>query len=129
MSEYDERDSPRPRRWALMRTTNGRESGHERERERRRGFDHDRDRDPETTWRAVGNHRFDAADELDATLTAALDPERGGPVRIRGVDTEEAERLLASAREAGVDLVVRFYVDDRLVRIDADGVVAVRDDD
>ena len=82
----------------------------------------------DAAWRAVGRHRFDAADELDATLTTALDPDGRRPTRVRGVDTEEAERLLASAREAGVELVVRFCIDDRLVRIDSEGVVAVRTD-
>ncbi|MDS0293988.1 hypothetical protein [Halogeometricum luteum] len=85
--------------------------------------------DDDAAWRAVGRHRFDRSDELDATLTTALDFDGRRPTRVRGVDTEEAERLLASAREAGVELVVRFCIDDRLVRIDSEGVVAVRTDD
>lgn len=82
----------------------------------------------DTPWRAVGRHRFDSAAELDATLTTTLGSEDGTVPRLRGVDPEEAERLLSSAREADVELEVHFCIEDRLVKIDTEGVVAVRDD-
>ncbi|SFR50536.1 hypothetical protein [Halogeometricum limi] len=79
-------------------------------------------------WRTVGRHRFDAPDELDATLATSLRSNGATDTRLRGIDSEEAENLLTSARDADVELEVHVYIDDRLVRIDTDGVVAVRDE-
>lgn len=82
----------------------------------------------DTPWREVGQHQFDTTDELDVTLTTTLRPDETSAPRLRGIDPEEAERLLRSAREAGVDLEVRFCVDGRPVKIDTKGVVSVKDD-
>lgn len=84
--------------------------------------------DEETEWYAVGRHRFDASDELDASLALSLDVDARCVSRRYGVDPEAAENLLATAREAGTDLSVSLRIADREVKVDTDGVIAVRTD-
>ncbi|RDI72131.1 hypothetical protein [Halopelagius longus] len=80
----------------------------------------------ETRWYAIGRHRFDGPDELDASLLLSLDADAERTSCLSGTDPEAIEKLLVRARNAGVDLSVSLYVDGQEVRIDSDGVIAVR---
>ncbi|SFG61845.1 hypothetical protein SAMN04488063_2599 [Halopelagius inordinatus] len=84
--------------------------------------------DEEAEWDAVGRHRFDASDELDASLALSLGVDARRVSRRYGVDPEAAENLLATAREADTDLSVSLRIADREVKVDTDGVIAVRTD-
>lgn len=80
----------------------------------------------EAQWYAVGRHQFDEPDELDASLALSLDVDAERITRVYGADPEAAERLLAAARDAGTDLSVTLCIDDREVKVDTDGVIAVK---
>ncbi|MFC6824008.1 hypothetical protein [Halopelagius fulvigenes] len=82
----------------------------------------------ESRWYAVGRHRFDDPDELDASILLSLDADAERPTCLSGTDPEAVENLLVRARDAGVDLSVLLYIGDREVRVDTDGVIAVRDE-
>lgn len=82
----------------------------------------------ETQWCTVGRHRFDAPDELDASLALSLDVDAERISQLYGVDPEAAENLLATARDAGTDLSVSLQIDGREVKVDTDGVIAVKTD-
>ena len=80
-------------------------------------------------WRTVARHDFDDANELDATLSAALcdDEALEGPPLYATVDAERAEHFLTSVD--GNDASVVFSVGERTVRVSADGTIEVRSAD
>ena len=75
-------------------------------------------------WETVAHHDFGGVAELDATIAAVLDDHGRNQPLYCTVNTEPAERFLASATDA--DATVTFRIAGRTVHVSADGRVQLR---
>jgi hypothetical protein len=75
-------------------------------------------------WETVAHHDFGGVAELDATIATVLDDSGPDQPLYRTVNTEPAERFLASATDP--DATVVFRIGGQTVRVSADGRVQLR---
>lgn len=75
-------------------------------------------------WETIAHHDFGGVAELDATIATALGDSSPDQPLYRTVNTEPAERFLASATDP--DAKVVFRIGGQTVRVSADGRVQLR---